>query len=710
MSDKSSTDTPGTDDARTGECFYITTPIYYVNDRPHIGHVYTSTVADILARFQRLRGRDVFFLTGTDEHAAKVVDAAAERGLSAQAWADQNAAAFQDAFRSLGLGYDDFIRTTEPRHKQRVERYVQQLLDGGDVYLGEYEGWYDAGQEEYVPEAKAKDFDFKSPINGKPLVRKKEKNYFFRLSAYQQELERLLEAGEEFSVRPAARRNEVLARVREGLNDVPISRTGAEGWGVAMPGDPSHTIYVWIDALFNYLTVVDTDELRRYWPANLHLIAKDILWFHAVIWPALLLALRKVDGNDWMHLPRCLYVHSFWIREGQKMSKSLGNFIDLEVIDAHVERFGLDTLRYFLATQGPLGTTDSDFAEVKYVEVYNSDLANSLGNCLNRVLNMTGRYFDGKVPEPGAPVAEDREYDGTAKDAAERAVAAYERCDLAGAAGAALDLVRAVDGYIHKTEPFKRIKDTDRAGEVATILYNAAEALRIATVLLWPVIPAKAEEIWRRLGCAAYGARLSETGRGEFDTWVRWGGLSAGSEVHKGDPLFPRVDVAEVLAELAPASTPSTPTPETPVPTPEPTATQTPNTDTPKTDAPAAAKQSNKPDPDAVEALAPITIDQFFDVLLRTGTIVEAEPVPKSNKLLKLQVDLGDEKRQIVAGIAKVYPPEELIGRQVVVVANLKPAKLMGVESQGMVLAASDGGKPILVSPSVEVPNGVRVR
>ena len=292
--------------------FYITTPIYYVNDRPHIGHVYTTTIADILARYHRLLDEDVFFLTGTDEHAAKVVDSAKEHNVTPIEWANRNAQAFQDTFKKLGIESSDFVRTTEERHKSKVQEYVGQLMKSGDVYPGEYEGWYDAGQEEYIPDKKAEEYGLKSPINGKPLVRKKEKNYFFKLSKYQGKLLKLLEERTEFDVQPDARRNETVNRIKEGLNDVPISRSGESGWGIPVPGDPQQTIYVWIDALFNYLSIVDTPQRQKYWPADVHLIAKDILWFHAVIWPAMLLALGKP-------LPRVVYSHSFWIAEGQKM-------------------------------------------------------------------------------------------------------------------------------------------------------------------------------------------------------------------------------------------------------------------------------------------------------------------------------------------------------------------------------------------------------
>ncbi|MCC7407947.1 MAG: methionine--tRNA ligase, partial [Phycisphaeraceae bacterium] len=534
--------------------FYVTTPIYYVNDRPHIGHVYTTTLADVAARYHRLLGVETFFLTGVDEHAAKVAEAAAALGLTPQQCADRFAAAFEETFTRLKMTHNDFIRTSQERHKARVGKYVAALLRSGDVYLGEYEGWYDAGQEEYVTESKAKEHDFKSPINGKPLVRKSEKNYFFRLSAYQKPLLDFYAKHPKF-VRPEARLNEVVARVREGLNDVPMSRTGSAGWGIPMPGDEAHTIYVWIDALFNYLTTVDTagagqesdgptpegtENRRKLWPTDVHLIAKDILWFHAVIWPAVLMALAKCPGYAWVQLPGGVYAHSFWIAEGQKMSKSLGNFVDIDKLDGYVSRFGLDALRYFLATAGPLGTTDSDFAEARFIDVYNADLANALGNSFSRVSNMTARYFDGKVPEKGPHVPASDTHTLTAEHAVARAMAAYESLDFAAAAAAGMDLVRAVDSYIEQTQPFKLAKDPANLPQVGTILYHCAEALRIASLILWPIIPHKVEELWSRLGCTGYAPALADRGRGAFLTWAKWGQLKPGAPVTKGDPLFPR--------------------------------------------------------------------------------------------------------------------------------------------------------------------------
>ncbi len=519
--------------------FYVTTPIYYVNDRPHIGHVYTTTIADVLARYHRLLGHDVFFLTGTDEHATKVVDAAAEQGVSPQEWADTCAGAFEDTFSRLNMTNDDFIRTSQDRHKTKTTQYVKALLASGDVYLGDYEGWYDAGQEEYITEGKAEEYDFKSPFNGKPLVRKTERNYFFKLSAYRQQLldfYNQCDADGNPFVQPQARKKEILNRIAEA-QDVPISRTGMGDWGIKIPGDDEHTIYVWIDALFNYLSTVDTDDRRGYWQSGaIHLIAKDILWFHAAIWPAVLTAIQKCEGYGWVNLPAGVYSHSFWISEGRKMSKSLGNFIDLEKIDYYVETFSLDALRYFLATRGPMGTTDSDFAESKFAEVYNSDLANTFGNSCSRVTNMIGKYFDGQLPasqDEGLPVQE----------AVQAALACMERLDISGYAEAALGLVRQVDSYIENTAPFRLAKDPKKLPEVGTILYNSAETLRIVSVLLWPLIPDACEKVWERMGLDYKAQMDANTGQGQLEAWVAWGLLKANTAIEKGDPLFPRYQV-----------------------------------------------------------------------------------------------------------------------------------------------------------------------
>ncbi len=519
------------------DSFYITTPIYYVNDRPHIGHCYTTLLADVAARFYRLVGADVFFLTGTDEHAEKVVTAAEERSLTPLEWADRNAAAFQEAFRELEFSNDDFIRTTEDRHKNKVIEYIRQLQKSGDVYLGDYEGWWDASQEEYVTDNVAREHDFSSPVTGKPLVKRTERNYFFKLSQYADRLRDHIDKNPSF-IGPAARRNEVIGRIKQGLQDVPVSRAidpnqpGAD-WGIRMPDDDEHRVYVWIDALINYLSVVDTPDRQSRWPADVHVIGKDILWFHAVIWPCLLMALDK-------ELPGCVYAHSYWIREGRKMSKSLGNFLDMPTLRGYCDSFGVDAVRWFLTTQGPMGATDADFSHKRFVEVYNSDLANSVGNALSRVTKMIDKYFDGAIPDP-AGVTEYAQHDWPQITAAALASVTTKMAamDLPGAMADAMTIVRKVDGYIHTTEPFKLIKDESKKAEVAAILYHCAEALRIASVLLSPVMPSQMHELQRRLGVSPDANILPLAER------AAWGGIQPGATIELGDPLFPRADAAD---------------------------------------------------------------------------------------------------------------------------------------------------------------------
>lgn len=514
--------------------FYISTPIYYVNDRPHIGHVYTTLIADVVARYHRLKGDDTFFLTGTDEHSAKVTEAARRNGMSVEDWARQNADAFKACFQGLGLGFDDFIRTSEQRHKDEVRLRVAQLLESGDVYLGEYEGWYDEGQEEYVTETAAEESNFLSPINKRPLVRRREQNYFFKLSAYADELERLIES-DRIRVQPAGRKQEMLARIRDGLNDVPVSRISDERWGIQVPGQDAHVIYVWIDALLNYLSAVDTDGRRHYWPADVHLVGKDILWFHAVIWPALLLALRKRPGNEWIAPPTRVHAHGFWIREGEKMSKSMGNFVDLEEIDGYVAKYGLDAMRFFLVVAGPLGASDADFARERIHEAYGTHLVNTVGNSVSRTTRMIEKNFDGIVPAP-------LEHADSPKAAVlalvEDARAAAETLAVDKMAAAAVAIVREVDLFIQKTQPFKLVKDPEQRDAAGGVLYTCLESLRLASLFLWPVMPEKMAEVWKRIGCAHYLAPSAER---NLDHWCAWGGIAAGTAIEKGEGLFPRL-------------------------------------------------------------------------------------------------------------------------------------------------------------------------
>ena len=521
--------------------YYITTPIYYVNDRPHVGHCYSTLIADALARYHRATGRDTFFLTGTDEHAEKVVESASAHNMTPLQWADKNAAEFMAAFASMSFTNDDFIRTTQPRHTEKVAQYIQQLLNSGDIALGDYSGWYDPSQEEYLTESVAKEHNYLSPVTGKPLVERTEQNYFFNLSAYEDRLLAHIEANPNF-ILPAARRNEVLGRLKQGLQNVPVSRAIKEGdtpWGITMPGDDNHRIYVWIDALFNYLSTVDTPDREKYWPATVHMLAKDILWFHAVIWPCLLMALNKP-------LPGTIYAHSFYVREGRKMSKSLGNFIDLPTLDAYAERFSTDTLRWYLITQGPLDATDADFAYAHFVEATNADLANGFGNAHSRVTNMVAKYFDGVLPSPTAaadPGAVD--WPTLTAEAVTESAHAAARCDARGMVRAGMAISNAVDLYINDTAPFKLAKDPDNLPAVGVILYNCAEALRIAAHLMRPAMPTKMTDALTRLGDPAIDAPLQSA--------TAWGGLQPGATLTKGDPLFPRADAKD--PEPAPAST-----------------------------------------------------------------------------------------------------------------------------------------------------------
>lgn len=538
----------------TGEKCFVTTPIYYVNDRPHIGHVYTSTVADVYARFQRSRGRDVFFLTGTDEHGLKVEQSAEKRGVPPQQLADENSASFRTVMESMSISFDGFIRTTDASHKSQVQRFVELLREKDAVYLGKFEGWYDEGQEEYYTETKAKDLDYKSPISGKEMVRSSEENYYFKLSAFQSQLEALHNDNPDF-LSPPARRNEMLARLAEGLNDVPISRTNFT-WGVGMPGDEQHVIYVWIDALLNYVTALGlaegegegtpgegeaarrrlAGELKAYWPASVHVMAKEISWFHSVIWPALLMALE-------LPLPDRIHAHAFWIRDGKKMSKSLGNFVDLEVLSRYTDHYGLDAFRYFLMVEGPIGAQDANFASSRVQEVYSTDLVNTLGNSLSRTTAMVNKYYEGGVvpSEIGSGgrvtfVGEDGKFDWPAVTAAAAAevMGHMEAMELPKAAAAAVALVLKVDLFITETEPFRMAKDESKAEELGAVLYQCLETLRIACVLLEPFLPNKMAEVGENM----------ELGEGSWEERVKWGGLTPGSTVKKM-AVFPRVEALD---------------------------------------------------------------------------------------------------------------------------------------------------------------------
>jgi methionyl-tRNA synthetase len=508
------------------DTFYITTPIYYPNADPHLGHVYTTIAADTLARFHRLRGDDTWFLTGTDEHGIKMVKSAAALNVEPGVLSDRVAAVFRDLWKELKITNDDFIRTTEPRHKVGVSRIVEKLVANGDIYLGAYEGWYDEGQEEFVTETDAKAHEYKSAISGRPLTRYKESTYFFKLSKYVPRVLEYIEAHPGF-VQPESRRNEVLSKLRAGVDDLSISRATLK-WGIAMPNDPQHTVYVWIDALSNYITALgygsaDDALMKKFWPANVHLIGKDILWFHAVYWPAMLLALG-------LEPPRVVLAHGWFTTDGRKQSKSLGNFIDLEKLRAKIATYGLDALRYFLLRTTTFGA-DPDWSDADFAKAY-KELKNVVGNCLNRLLVMVGKYRNGVLPAAGPAEDIDRHLIEQTRGFGEQIERAYARFELQQCAMLPVELARAVNGYIDATEPFKLQKDPAKKERLDTILNLSAQAVYQVLLGLLPILPEKAAEGLRQLNAPTEGKTLPQL----FAT-----NLPAGHQTGAPHGLFPDV-------------------------------------------------------------------------------------------------------------------------------------------------------------------------
>ncbi len=515
--------------------YYVTTPIYYVNDSPHIGHSYTTIAADVLARYFRAEGRDVRFLTGTDEHGIKIVKAAREKNKTPQQLADEVVVHFQNLWKDLEITNDDFIRTSQPRHEKRVQEFVRRLLDKDEIYLGKYEGWYDEGQEEFVTESTARDNEYKSAIIGKPLVRYSEPSYFFRLTKWVPKLVEYIQAMPTF-IQPDARRNEVLSKLAMGVEDLSISRSREKlmNWGVPMPNDESHSVYVWIDALSNYCTALgipavgdENDEaFARYWPADVHLIGKDILWFHAVYWPCMLLALD-------MPLPKCIFAHGWWTSEGKKMSKSLGNFVSREVIADICRDYSVDVYRYFLLRAVTFGQ-DGDFSHDALQLKYNTELANSVGNLLSRTVNMIAKYFDGSVPHGGQAGDIEQPMLAAADELNSQAELMMTACAFHSYLDRVMALAAATNKYIEVTEPFKLAKGASpqQRARLGAILYNCAEAVRIILLYLRPFMPATADRGLAQLGLVCDNIPLSEAGK--------WGALLAGTATSKGEGLFPR--------------------------------------------------------------------------------------------------------------------------------------------------------------------------
>ena len=685
--------------------FYITTPIYYVNARPHIGHAYTTIACDTIARRHRALGIETLFLTGTDEHGQKIERSASAARLTPKELVDQIAAAYRGLWDRMGIQYDDFIRTTEDRHKRGVQELFRRIQKAGYIYKGRYTGQYCVFDELYVDAAGP---GAPCPECGRPTETVSEENYYFKLSAFEDKLLRYYSDNPGF-IRPETRRNEVVAFVRNGLRDLSVSRTSVK-WGIPVPGDPAHVIYVWLDALANYATAVgfgspdkaDQERFEKFWPADVHMVGKEIVRFHCVYWPAFLMAAS-------LPLPRSVVVHGWLLFEQDKMSKSRGNIVRAETI---LDVLGADALRYFLLREVVFGQ-DGGFSFDALVQRYNSDLANGLGNLASRTLTMISKSFRGEVPYPSKTAARKPADDAIANLATETIAAFGELVNdyqFSRALEKLWELVAAVNKYLVETEPWAiadKEDETSRA-RLGTILYTSAEALRIVTALVEPIIPESAAKIWKQLGLGDI-RRFNVSGLG-------WGQLPLGTKLGPLQPVFPRADKSaiEAMQKLEEERGSAPVASETRA---EPTKDTAPSSagvnakaGEPATQA-AVGPTSGAPAPTAITD-GKIGIEDFAKIELRVGQVKTAEKVKGADKLLRLEVDIGTEVRQIVAGIAEAYAPESLVGRKVVIVANLAPRRLRGIESNGMIVAASVGekGSPVLAGFLEDVPVGARLK
>jgi methionyl-tRNA synthetase len=635
--------------------FSITTPIYYVNDVPHIGHAYTTIAADVVARYKRLEGYEVFFLTGTDEHGQKVQQAATDLGVSPQEHVDKLHQRFKELWVRLNISNNDFIRTTEERHKKLVRDILQDLHSRDEIYRDSYEGWYCTPCERFWTE---KDLaEGNCPECRRKVEKIKEHNYFFRMGKYQQWLIDRIKSDPHF-ILPASRRNEVLGFLDKPLEDLCISRPKSRlNWGIPLPFDEEYVTYVWFDALINYISIhgsVDDIKASGFWPADHNVVGKDILTTHAVYWCTMLKAIG-------LEPPKNIFAHGWWTVNGQKMSKSLFNVVEPNNL---IDQFGVDVIRYFLLREITFGL-DGDFSHKALIGRLNSDLANNLGNLLNRTISMMKKYFGGVIPTPATVGDEDNELITKSKQVIGDVRKLYDELAYNKILQKIWELVDATNQYIDKAGPWNLVKTDEGKERLKTVMYNSAESLRVLGVLLNPFMPESTTSLMKQLGVET---SVEEQGMKSVDVW---GGLKPGSQTQKAKQLFPRIEdkqADKILAELS------------------------------------APKEEKKDDGNQ------ITIDDFMKVELRTGKILEAEKVKKSKKLIQLKVDIGTETRQVLAGIAESYEPEDLVGRTVIIVANLKPAKLMGIESQGMVLAASKDGKILLAGFDEEPGQGIQVR
>jgi methionyl-tRNA synthetase len=678
--------------------FYITTPIYYVNDVPHIGHAYTTVAADVLARYWRLRGREVFFLTGLDEHGQKVQQAAAKAGIDPQTHCDKLAPQFESLWKKLNISNDAFIRTTDAQHKKVVQRYLQELFDKQLIYKADYSGWYCTFDERFWTEKDVA--DGLCPDCKRPVEKLSEHNYFFRMGQYQDRLIDHIKKHDRV-IRPESRRNEVLGFLQtQKLSDLSISRPKSRlSWGIELPFDTHYVTYVWFDALVNYVSALEylpreKSAGDRFWPANVHLVGKDILTTHAVYWSTMLMALN-------LPLPETIFAHGWWTVDGEKMSKSRGNVVDPNKM---VETYGIDAFRYFLLREVPFGQ-DGDFSQTAMVTSINSDLANGIGNLLSRTLTMIERFAEGNIPASGSPALP--ELEEKIAQAAIQLPTTLERgfhaLTFRDNLQAIDELVSLCDEYIDKAAPWKLAKNPDDAPKLKTVLNHSSRALRLLAVSLHPFMPQTMEQLARQLGYQFDFSKAIPASAYQWDSPVK------DLPIAKGAPLFPRIEVSLAPKDTTKATRDSSQKGALPVsdttatPQPDPAAT---------TITPAATSAGATPPVTVPAPVAPpqISIDDFMKIQLKTAKVISAERVPKSEKLLKLQVSLGTEQRQIVAGIGKKYEPDMLVGKTIVIVANLKPAKLMGIESQGMVLAAGDADVRGLLTILEEVDPGTKVK